>query len=94
MVSTVEKVVENFPYSTLTRIAGVSDYESLAEIYTQANSNSSSIQSNIGGGNHCLLALTQEPAVLNTLTATPFIVPVNSETAVVIPPQLHCKANH
>ena len=71
MASTVEKIVENFPYPTLTPIAGLPDYESLAELHTQSNSNSSSIQSNLGGGNHGLLAITLEPAVLNTLTATP-----------------------
>lgn len=64
MASTVEKIVENFPYPTLTPIPGVPDYEALAELHTQVNSNSSSIQSNLGGGNHGLLAVTLEPAEL------------------------------
>ena len=85
MASTVEKIVENFPYPTLTPIAGVPDYEALAELHTQANSNSSSIQTNLGGGNHGLLAITLEPAVLNTLTAIPFVTPVNPGTTAVIP---------
>ena len=58
MASTVENILENFPYPTLTPIAGVPDYESLSELHTQANSNSSSIQSNLGGGNHGLLFIT------------------------------------
>lgn len=85
MASTIEKIAENFPYPTLTPIAGVPDYEALAELHTQANSNSSSIQSNLGGGNHGLLAITLEPAVLNTLTATPFVIPVNPGATAVIP---------
>jgi hypothetical protein len=85
MASTVEKIVENFPYPTFTPIAGVPDYEALAELHTQANSNSSSIQSNLGGGNHGLLALTLEPAVLNTLSATPFVIPLNPGPSAIIP---------
>ena len=85
MASTVEKIVDNFPYTTLTPIAGLPDYESLAELHTQSNSNSSSIQSNLGGGNHGLLAITLEPAVLNTLTATPFVIPINPGATAVIP---------
>ena len=85
MVSTVDKIVENFPYPTLTPIAGVPDYESLSELHMQANSNSSNIQSNLGGGNHGLLAIILEPAVLNTLTATSFVIPIKPGTAAVIP---------
>ena len=85
MASTVEKIVENFPYPTLTPIAGVPDYEALAELHTQANSNSSSIQSNLGGGNHGLLAVTLDSAVLDTLTATPFVIPINLGATSVIP---------
>ena len=86
MTSTVEKIVDKFPYPTLTPIAGVPDYEALAELHTQSNSNSSSIQSNLGGGNHGLLAITLEPAVLNTLSATPFVIPVNPGATPLIPP--------
>ena len=43
MTSSIDKMVENFPYPTLTPIAGVPDYESLAEFHTQSNCNSSSI---------------------------------------------------
>ena len=85
MASTVEKIVENFPYPTFTPVAGVPDYEALAELHTQANSNSSSIQSNLGGGNHGLLAVTLEAAVLDTLTATPFVIPLNPGASPIIP---------
>ena len=86
MTSSIDKMVKNFPYPTLTPIAGVPDYESLAELHTQSNCNSSSIQSNLGGGSHGLLALTLEPSVLNTLTATPFVIPLNPGSMVDVPP--------
>ena len=58
MISSIDKIVDNFPYPNLTPIAGVSDYKSLTELHTQPNCNSSSIQSNLGGGAYGLLALT------------------------------------
>ena len=78
-------MVESFPYPTLTPIAGVPDYESLAELHTQSNCNSSSIQYNLGGGSHGILALTLEASVLNMLTATPFVIPLNSGATVDVP---------
>ena len=69
MTSSIEKMVESFPYPTLTPIAGIPDYESLAELHTQANCNSSSIQSNLGGGSHGLLALTLEASETHQYTA-------------------------
>ena len=66
MTSSINKIVENFLYLNFTAIVGVLDYESLAELHTQSNCNSSSIQYNLGEGFHGLLALTLEPSVLNT----------------------------
>ena len=85
MASSVEKIVENFPYPTLTPITGVPDFETLSELHTQANSNSSSVQSNLGGGHHGLLALTLEPAVLNPLTGVVFVTPVNPGQSATVP---------
>ena len=86
MTSSIDKMVENFPYPTLTPIVGVLDYESLAELHTQSNCNSSSIQSNLGGGSYGLLALTLELYVLNTLTATFFVILFNTGSTVNVPP--------
>ena len=57
MTSSIDKTVENFPYPTLTPIAGVPDYEILAEFHMQSNCNLPSIQYNLGGESHGLLAL-------------------------------------
>ena len=86
MASTIQKIVENFPYPSFTPISGVPDYETLSELHTQANTNASSIQSNLGGGAHGLLALTLEPTVLLPLTGVNFIAPVNPGTHAIIPP--------
>ena len=85
-MSSIEKMVKSFPYPTITPVAGVPDYESLAELHTQSNCNSSSIQSNLGGGSHGLLALTLEASVLNTLMTTPFVIPLNPGAQVEVPP--------
>ena len=85
-MSSIDKMVENFPYPTLTPVTGVTDYESLAELHTQSNCNSSSIQSNLGGGSHGLLALTLEPSVLKNLTTTPFVISFNPGATVHVPP--------
>ena len=86
MASTVQKIVENFPYPSFTPITGVPDYETLSELHTQGNTNASSIQSNLGGGAHGLLALTLEPNVLLPLTGVPFIAPANPGASPIIPP--------
>ena len=80
------KIVENFPYPSFTPISGVPDDETLSELHTQANTNVSSIQSNLGRGAHGLLALTLEPTVLLPLTGVNFIAPVNPGTHAIIPP--------
>ena len=85
MISSINKLVENFPYPNLTRIAGVPDYESLAELHTQSNYNSSSIESNLGEGAHGLLFLAQIIYLRNTFTATPFIILLNPGPTVNIP---------
>ena len=85
MASSVENIVENFPYPTLTPITGVPDFETLSELHTQANSNSSSIQFNLGGGHHGLLVLTLEHAVLNPLTGVLFVPPLNPGSSAIIP---------
>ena len=66
MTSYLDIIVENFPYPTFTSIAGIPDFESISELHTQENSNSSSIQSNLGDIAYGLLTITLESVVLNT----------------------------
>ena len=78
MSSTVDKIVEIFPFPTILSIIGKSKYKTITEVHLKLNANSASVQSNLGDGQLGLIFLTVPPAVYNTLSATAFIPPVNS----------------
>ena len=84
MSSTVDKIVENFPFPTILPIVGEPNYETIAQVHFKLNENSASIQSNLGDGQLGLLFLTVSSAVYNTLSATAFIPPVNPGATAVI----------
>ena len=81
MTSLQDKIVQGFPYPTLDCIVGIPTYETISELHSQLNAISASVQSNLGGGAHGHLTLTVKPSVYNTLSATPFIAPVNPGAA-------------
>ena len=74
-ITTVEKYIETFPITTLTRIAGQPTYEQIKEVNEELNANAASIVSSRGGGAHGNLALTVSPATYATLLATLFVAP-------------------
>ena len=69
--------MDGFPFPTIPPIVGTPKYNTIAEVNLKLNSNSASVQSNLGCGTLGLLQLTVSPAVDNTLSVTPFVVPVN-----------------
>ena len=77
MPSTIEKIVDGFPFPTIDPIIGIPDYESIADIHLKLNSNAASLQSNIGCGTLGLLFLTVSPTIYATLSTTTFVPPVN-----------------
>jgi hypothetical protein len=77
MVTTIESLSTGFPYPTVLPIVGEPNYESIAELHKQLNANSSSIPSHLGDGQLGLLYLTVTDDVYNTLSAVPFVPPVN-----------------
>ena len=77
MPSSINKIVDGFPFPTIDPIIGTSDYESIADIHLKLNSNVASVQSNLGCGTLGLLFLTVLPAVYVTLSTTTFVLPVN-----------------
>ena len=77
MPSSIEKIVDGFPFPTIDPIIGTPDYESIADIHLKLNSNAASVQSNIVCGTHGLLFLTVSPAVYTNLSTTTFVLPVN-----------------
>ena len=85
MTTAIDKIVDGFPFSTIPPIVGTPTYNTIAEVNLKLNSNSASVQSNLGCGTLNLLQLTVSPAVYNTLMSTTFIVPVNPGSVPIIP---------
>ena len=77
MPSSIENIVDRLPFSTIDPIVGSHDYESIADIHLKLNSNSASVQSNLGCGTLGLLFLTVSPAIYATLSTIAFVLPVN-----------------
>ena len=76
MPTVIDKIVDIFPFPTISTIIGAPNYETIAEVHLRLNSNATSVQSNLGCGTLGLLHLTVYPAVYATLSATAFIAPV------------------
>ena len=76
MPSSINKIVERFPFQTTDPIVGAPNYETIAEVHLTLNSNAVSVHSNLGNGILGLFFLTLSNAVYATLLATDFIVPV------------------
>ena len=85
MTTAIEKIVDGFTLPTIPPIVGTTTYNTIAEVNLKLNSNSTSVQSNLGCGNLGLLQLTLSHAVYNTLSVTPFVVPVNPGSLPIIP---------
>ena len=77
MPTAINKIVDGFPFPTISPIIGSPNYETISEVHLKLNSNSASVQSNLGCGTLGLLQLIVSPAVYATFSATAFIVPVN-----------------
>ena len=84
ILTTVDKIVEDFPFPTIFPIIGKPNYKTVAEVHFKLNSNSASVQSNLGYGQLGLLYLTVSPSVYNTLFAIVFIPPVNPGATTII----------
>ena len=77
MSTKAEKIVDFFPFPTISPIVGEPTYETICELHNKLNSNAASVHSNLGCGTLGHLVLTVSPTVYSTLSATAFIVPVN-----------------
>ena len=77
MTSSIEKIVDGFPFLKIDPIVVTPDYENIAGIHLKLNSNAMSVQSNLGCGTLDLLFLTVSPAVYATLSTILFVPPVN-----------------
>ena len=84
MPTTIDKIVYGFPFQTIPPIVGTPTYNTIAEVNLKLNSNSASVQSNLGCGTLGLLQLTVSPAVYNTFLSNAFIVPINPGSVLII----------
>jgi hypothetical protein len=72
---------ENFPHKTLPPIVGQPTYEAIKELHLKLNGNAVKIHSNLGNGLLGYLGVTVTPAIYNTLSSQPFVIPPNPGTA-------------
>ena len=77
MPFTIDKIVDGFPFPSIPPILGTPDYEKIAEVHLQLNSNAAVVHSNLVDGYLGPLYLTVLPAFYNTLSATTFTPPSN-----------------
>ena len=85
MPSTIDNILDNFPFATIAPIIGPPNFKTISELHMNLNSNVVSIQYNLGDGALKLLYLTVSPTVYTTLLATAFIVPMKSGSYPIIP---------
>jgi hypothetical protein len=82
MVNPVDtKISEDFPHKTFPPIVGQPAYEAIKELHLKLNENAVKVHSNLGNGLLGYLGVTVTPAIYNTLSAQPFVIPPNPGTA-------------
>ena len=74
MPTSIDKIVDGFPFPTIPPIFGTPTYNIIAEFNFKLNSNSASVQSNLSCGTLGLLLLTVSPAVYNTPYPSPLLL--------------------
>ena len=77
MPTSIDKIVDGFPFPNIDPIIGTPDYKSIVDIHLKLNSNAASVQSYLGCGTLGLLFLPVLPVVYATLSTTTFVLPVN-----------------
>ena len=76
-MTTIDKIKHAFPHPTIDPIVGQPGYENIKQMHLCLNANAASIVSHLGNGRLGLLFLTVQPAVYDTLSAIPFVPPLN-----------------
>ena len=70
---TVESIIESFPTSNIPSVEGEPDYKTIKEVGKIIITNASSMESELGGGQHGLLGLVVSPTRYNTITGNNFV---------------------
>lgn len=72
---TPDKLLDAFPYPTLTKIRGEPNRKNLTIIFDELKANASDIITNLGGGNHGHLGLLYDPAEYLALAGVAYTPP-------------------
>jgi hypothetical protein len=83
--SDANKIRDNFPHKSIPPIVGQPTYETIKELHLKLNENAVKVHSNLGNGLLGYLGVTVTPAIFNTLSNTPFIIPLNPGIAPTFP---------
>ena len=77
MALSADDIVSKFPVKTLPIIQGAPDYESISSMVQALYGNAASLSTTSGGGAHGHIGLIMTPALYATLTATPYLAPID-----------------
>jgi hypothetical protein len=83
--SDATKITENFPHKQIPPIVGQPTYETIKELHLKLNENAVKVHSNLGNGLLGYLGVTVTPAIFDTLSNTPFVIPLNPGTVPIFP---------
>ena len=83
--SAVDYAASYFKYKTPTPIPGAPSNKTLKRLKQELRANASSVESDLGGGDHGYLGLVLTDAEYATVSNTPFLAP-NYPVELVIPP--------
>ena len=85
MTSKPEDIHSKFLFKKIIKWEGVIDYKIIREIHRKIQVNLSTIQSELGGGQHGLLELAMQPATYRTVIGQYFQRPVSPPQAFTVP---------
>ena len=85
MTSKPEYIFSKFLFKKITKYEGIIDYKIIREIDRKLQANASSIQSELGEGQHGILGMTMQPATYQTVTWQEFLIPDRTPQAAPVP---------
>ena len=85
MTSKPEDIRSKSPFKKITKCERVIDYKIIREIHRKIQANASTIQSELGGGQHGILGLIMQPATYRTVIGKDFQRPVRPPQAAPVP---------
>ena len=84
MPSTINRILDDYPFQTISPIVWPPNFETFSELYMKLNSAAVSVQSNLGNGTINLLYLTISTTFYTTLSVTAYIVLVSPSSEPII----------